>query len=80
MTRLKCWKRILNNKTGVVYKNVNKNKHYLDIYKVGKLGEKQYWFVDLSTPSIGKGLKTNNKNKTQALKFANSYMKKHDKC
>lgn len=82
MVKLKCWRKLVNIKKDkiLVFKKIDENGHHLDVYLQDYAGKnKKDWVVDLDTPSIGRTLKIA-KTKIQALKFANKYMKKHDKC
>jgi len=81
-TKLKCWKRVNpntfeNKKTGEVidleHGGIDKNGRLV----IGR------WFIFKSKSQTDLNLKLikgNFQTKSQALKFAKQYMKKHDKC
>jgi hypothetical protein len=76
--KLKCWKKVYDKKDGVVYRmGEGKKKTFIQIIPSYKT--KDTYFVEEVNPSIGRTLKIT-KTKSQAIKFVNSYMKKHDKC
>lgn len=70
MAKLKCWKKIGKNKW-----NLRKSNEVVSIFKYGK----RYSVEESIVGGSGKIL-SNKKSKPQAIKFAKSYMKKHDKC
>jgi len=70
MEKLKCWKRVEKLKDRNTFYNKNKSLNIF-VFK-----EKNKWYSDLDNGKPFNVFKTKN----QALKFANKYMKKHDKC
>jgi len=91
MVKLKCWKNVRGR--GVLVRGVTmfkKDKGNLspigesssvDIWDKGKIVEVEIWNKkDFKKSVWSPSLKKKFKSKTQATKFANSYMKKHDKC
>jgi hypothetical protein len=76
MAKLKCWEAIYESELMLRYKNM-KNKNILEIYPEKIRNTKRYFVGVSDDKSIrDKEFKT----KPQAIKFANSYMEKHDKC
>ena len=73
MTKLKCWKNI---RSTNVFKRWTKNNNVIEVYP--HLIRKRGWIVYrvINSKPFSAEFKTN----PQALKFANKYMKEHDKC
>ena len=72
MTKLKCWKKVTGiHRNSIVLDKINTGEK---IHLFTPQGEKKYYVrIKIATP---KQFKT----KKEALKFANKYMKSHDKC
>lgn len=77
MTKLKCWKKVKQVKYGAEFEN-KKTKQRVSVGR--NIDTKKYNVYK----AIGRGLADLNKKeirtKQKALKFAQSYMKKHDIC
>ena len=80
--KLKCWKKTLN-ETNLVHFYNKKNRKRLRLESVFINNAPNEWQIrsgGFSFGKTGKVIKHSIKTKSQALKFAKSYMKKHNKC
>ncbi len=83
MTKLKCWKKQERSKAGGVDTTffLNKSKRE-QIRVIGKTPKGKYFVAkeNFEPFSINKIRGSEKDNRAKALKFANKYMKEHDKC
>jgi len=74
MTKLKCWKKISEKYDRIVFKKDGEKYRVYVGKKEGYLQDYEDWYI------VHKSFAKDFKSKSQALKFANKYMKNHDKC